>query len=60
MQRYELVEGNSSKFWEVEVSGSDLTVCYGRIGTAGQSKTKSFPDAAGATRERERSGARSP
>ncbi len=51
MQRYELVEGTSSKFWEVEVKGSDLTVNYGRIGTAGQSKTKSFGDAAAAQKE---------
>jgi predicted DNA-binding WGR domain protein len=51
MERYELVEGTSSKFWEVEVAGSDLTVCFGRIGTAGQSKTKSFADGAAASKE---------
>ncbi len=50
-RRFELVEGTASKFWEVEVSGSELTVCYGRIGTDGQTKTKSFPDAAAAERE---------
>ncbi len=54
MQRYEMVEGTASKFWEVEVSGSDLTVNFGRIGTAGQSKTKSFADAAAAAKERDK------
>lgn len=51
MQRYELIEGKSSKFWEVEVSGSDLTVRYGRIGTSGQRKSKTFADATAAKRE---------
>ncbi|MES2946598.1 MAG: DUF4132 domain-containing protein [Pseudomonadota bacterium] len=54
MQRYELVEGASSKFWEVDVSGSELTVGFGRIGTAGQSKTKGFADAAAAIKERDK------
>lgn len=44
MRRFELVEGNSSKFWEVEQEGSDLQVRWGRIGTQGQSQTKSFAD----------------
>lgn len=48
MHRYEMIEGASSKFWQFEVRGSDLVVEYGRIGTAGQSTTKSFasPEAA--------------
>lgn len=54
MARYELVEGTSSKFWEVDVSGSDLTVSFGRIGTAGQSKTKGFADPAAAAKERDK------
>jgi len=41
-RRFEFEEGGSSKFWEVSVDGSDMTVTYGRIGTAGQTKTKSF------------------
>ena len=35
-------EGNSQKFWSIEVKGTDFTVTYGRLGTAGQSQTKSF------------------
>ncbi|KVG52174.1 polymerase [Burkholderia ubonensis] len=44
MRRFELIEGNSSKFWEVEQDGSGLDIRWGRIGTAGQSQTKSFAD----------------
>lgn len=44
-RRFEFVEGTSSKFWEVSVSGCDLTTTWGRIGTPGQSKTKTFPTA---------------
>jgi predicted DNA-binding WGR domain protein len=40
----EFVEGNSSKFWEIAVSGNEQTVRFGRIGSKGQSLTKSFPD----------------
>ncbi|MHB1425998.1 MAG: DNA ligase [Gemmataceae bacterium] len=41
---FEFVAGASSKFWEVAVNGSDLTTRWGRIGSAGQSKTKTFKD----------------
>lgn len=49
-RRFEFVEGNSSKFWEVAVSGTDVTVRYGRIGSNGQTQTKSFPDGSAATK----------
>lgn len=51
MRRFEMVEGTASKFWEVTVDGADLSVCYGRIGTDGQSKTKTFADASAASIE---------
>lgn len=54
MTRYELVEGSASKFWEVAVTGDELTVRFGRIGTAGQTKTKTFADAAAAQREHDK------
>ncbi len=41
-RRFELVEGTSSKFWEVSRDGCSVTVRFGRIGTNGQSKTKDF------------------
>lgn len=30
-QRVELVEGGSSKFWEIEQQGSDLAIAWGKI-----------------------------
>jgi predicted DNA-binding WGR domain protein len=50
---FEFVGGNSKKFWHVTVDGSDLVVSFGRIGTAGQLKRKSFPNEAMARREAE-------
>jgi predicted DNA-binding WGR domain protein len=38
----EFKDGKSSKFWQIKVSGSSHTVRYGRIGTSGQEKSKSF------------------
>ncbi len=48
MQRFEMAEGSANKFWEAEQSGETLLIRWGRIGTAGQSKTKTFADAAAA------------
>ena len=48
------VEEGSSKFWEVVVNGTELTVRFGRIGTKGQSQTKSFTSADAALREQEK------
>ena len=47
-RHFELVEGSSSKFWEIAVNGKDVTVRFGRIGTSGQTQTKRFDDAAAA------------
>ncbi|MEQ1503070.1 MAG: DUF4132 domain-containing protein [Myxococcota bacterium] len=46
MPRYELVEGTSSKFWEIALDGSAFTTTWGEIGSAGQSTTTSCSDAA--------------
>lgn len=54
MRRFELIEGTSSKFWEVECAGEQLTVRYGRIGTAGQTQTKAFASAAKAQAEHDK------
>lgn len=42
--RRELIymDAKSSKFWNIQLEGSSHTVTYGRIGSAGQSATKSF------------------
>ncbi len=53
-RRFELVEGTSRKFWEVNLAGSSFTVTFGRIGTDGQSKVKKCRDAAAAKAEVEK------
>ena len=53
-RRFEFSEGKSNKFWEIAVQGAEVTVRYGRIGTQGQSNTKSFPDEAAAARHAEK------
>ena len=49
MRRFEFVEGTSSQFWEIAQADAALDIRWGRIGTAGQSQTKDFADAAKAT-----------
>jgi predicted DNA-binding WGR domain protein/outer membrane protein assembly factor BamB len=39
-------DGGSHKFYEVTVTGAEMTVRYGRIGDAGQASTTTFTDAA--------------
>ncbi|MBL0034509.1 MAG: DUF4011 domain-containing protein [Flavobacteriales bacterium] len=53
-ERYECTEEGSRKFWEVKQEGPSYTVRYGRIGTNGQSLTKSFADETTAQRELEK------
>jgi predicted DNA-binding WGR domain protein/cell wall assembly regulator SMI1 len=40
MRRFELVEGSSSKFWEIWIEGNDVHTSYGRIGAQGQTTIK--------------------
>ena len=42
MERYEFINGTSSKFWEVEVVDKKMIVRWGRIGTHGQGQEKIF------------------
>lgn len=42
MARYEMIDGTSRKFWEIRLKGKTFEVRFGRIGTEGQSQTKSF------------------
>ncbi len=45
VRRFEFVEGSSAKFWEVSVTGNDVTVRFGRLGTEGREQSKSFANA---------------
>jgi DNA ligase-1 len=41
-REFQFVEGTSSKFWKISCSGNEVIVCFGKIGTQGQAKPKSF------------------
>lgn len=45
-RKFELVEGTSSKFWEIWIEGTEVRTRYGRIGAAGQTTIKDEGDAA--------------
>lgn len=47
-------EGSSNKFWRAKVDGGELTTNWGRVGTDGQSKTKSYGGASDALAELEK------
>ena len=38
-RRFEYTDATSSKFWEITVTDATVTVCFGRIGTAGQTSS---------------------
>jgi predicted DNA-binding WGR domain protein len=44
VRRFECEDG-ASKFWEVRIDGDQLHISWGKLGTAGQSQTKSSPTA---------------
>jgi len=44
----------SNKFWNIVVEGNKHTVTYGRVGTAGTSKSKEFADEAAALKDAEK------
>lgn len=39
---FEYSDGKSHKFWEVSQAGRDMTTRWGKVGSAGQTKTKTF------------------
>lgn len=51
---FELLDGKSAKFWEIELDGKSHTVRYGKLGSKGQSKTKTFADEAAANKDAEK------
>lgn len=46
VRRFEMTVGGASKFWQVEHRGHEVHLAWGKIGTVGQSKVKSFEDEA--------------
>lgn len=53
-RRFEFSEGDSQKFWEINLEDCRHTVRYGRLGTVGQTKTKSFASPSEAQRDAEK------
>lgn len=51
MTRLTCTEDGASKFWEGDVKGAVLTVRFGKIGAAGQTKTKKLASPAAAQKE---------
>jgi predicted DNA-binding WGR domain protein len=54
MRRFEFVGGTSAKFWTCAVDGEVFTIVYGRLGTDGQRKEKTFDTAAEAQKEHDK------
>ena len=50
----EYQDSKSHKFWQIERADDTHTVTYGRVGTAGQSKTKTFASAEAAQKDAEK------
>ncbi|MGL4554843.1 MAG: WGR domain-containing protein, partial [Gemmataceae bacterium] len=54
MRTFEFVEGTSSKFWNITLSGKTFTVNFGKIGTAGQTQIKEFAGDEAARKEHDK------
>jgi uncharacterized protein (TIGR02996 family) len=54
MRTFEFNDARSHKFWTIDVRGNGFNVTYGKVGTAGQSQTKTFssPEQARAAADR--------
>ncbi len=53
-RRLQFIGGSSAKFYEVAIEGNVVTTCFGRLGTAGQRQSKSFPDKLAAAKHAEK------
>ena len=53
-RRFELKEGSSAKFWEIELKGKSYQVTFGKIGTDGQTRKKQFDSKQAATEAADR------
>jgi uncharacterized protein (TIGR02996 family) len=46
MRTFELNDGKSNKFWNIDLQGARFVVTFGKAGSKGQTQTKDFADAA--------------
>lgn len=51
MRTFQFSDAKSHKFWNIDVQGSAFTVTYGKVGSAGQTQTKTFAGPAAAQAE---------
>jgi uncharacterized protein (TIGR02996 family) len=54
MRKFTYSDTKSNKYWNIELTGSQFTVTYGRVGSTGQTQTKAFKDAAAAKKEHDK------
>jgi uncharacterized protein (TIGR02996 family) len=54
MRRFEFRDAKSAKFWSIDLQGARFTVCFGKIGSAGQTQVKEFGDEARARKEHDK------
>ncbi|HUR52845.1 MAG TPA: WGR domain-containing protein [Gemmataceae bacterium] len=54
MREFTFTDDKSNKFWTIGLDGASFTVTFGRVGTKGQTHTKSFADAATAKKEHDK------
>lgn len=54
MRRFEYVQGNQAKFWQIARRGAQLTIGSGRIGGTAKERTKEFMDYMAAEQEFDR------
>ena len=54
MRTFVYTDATSNKFWHVTLSGNSFTVHFGRVGTTGQTQTKTFGSAAAAQKEHDK------
>jgi uncharacterized protein (TIGR02996 family) len=54
MRTFVFTDATSNKFWHIELTGNKFTVKFGRVGTTGQTQTKSFASPALALKEHDK------
>jgi predicted DNA-binding WGR domain protein len=54
MRTFTFSDAKSHKLWNIELTGTSFTVTHGRIGSAGQSQTKTFASEAAAQKEHDK------
>src|SRR5205823_1837359 len=54
MRTFTFSDASAHKFWNIDLAGKSFTVQFGRIGSAGQTQVKTFPDEDKARKEHDK------